>query len=100
MKKIILAAILSASLYVNAQQNKLLDANFWKTSPDLPTLKSEIEKGNSPTELNQFAFDPTVLAINNGASNDVAKYLIDLPGNGVSKLTHDGRIYLHWAAYK
>ncbi|WP_456312419.1 ankyrin repeat domain-containing protein [Pseudomonas shirazensis] len=100
MKKIILTAILSASLYVNAQQNKLLDANFWKTSPDLSTLKSEIDKGNNPTELNQFAFDPAVLAINNGASNEIAKYLIELPGNGVKKSTHDGRIYLHWAAYK
>ena len=100
MKKIIFTAILSASLFVNAQQNKLLDANFWKTSPDLATVKSEIEKGNNPTELNQFAFDPTVLAINNNASNEVAKYLIDLPGNGVNKITHDSRSYLHWAAYK
>lgn len=100
MKKIIFTAILSASLFVNAQQNKLLDANFWKTSPDLATLKSEIEKGNNPTELNQFAFDPTVLAINNSASNDVIKYLIELPGNGIKKITHDSRIYLHWAAYK
>ena len=36
-------ALLSASLFVNAQQNKLLDANFWKTSPDLTTVKSEID---------------------------------------------------------
>lgn len=100
MKKTIFAVLLFASLFVNAQKNKLLDANFWKTSPDLATLKSTIDKGNNPTELNQFAFDPTVLAINNGASNEVAKYLIELPGNGVNKLTHDGRIYLHWAAYK
>jgi ankyrin repeat protein len=100
MKKILFSALLMASLFVNAQQNKLLDANFWKTSPDLTTLKSEIDKGNNPAEANAFAFDPTVLAINNSASNDVVKYLIDLPGNGVKKLTHDGRIYLHWAAYK
>ncbi|WP_264537427.1 ankyrin repeat domain-containing protein [Flavobacterium sp. N1736] len=100
MKKILFAAILSVSLYVNAQQNKLLDANFWKTSPDFTLVKSEIEKGDNPTELNQFAFDPTVLAINNSASNEVIKYLIELPGNGIKKITHDGRIYLHWAAYK
>lgn len=100
MKKILFTALLLASVFVNAQQNKLLDANFWKTSPDLTTVKSEIAKGNNPAESNAFAFDPTVLAINNGASNEVVKYLAELPGNGVKKPTHDGRIYLHWAAYK
>jgi ankyrin repeat protein len=100
MKKIFFTTLLSFTLFVNAQQNKLLDANFWKTSPDLTTVKAEIDKGNNPAESNAFAFDPTVLAINNSASNDVIKYLIDLPGNGVKKTTHDSRINLHWAAYK
>ncbi|OXA90395.1 ankyrin repeat domain-containing protein [Flavobacterium hercynium] len=100
MKKIIYSALLLAGLCATAQQNKFLDQNFWKTSPDVNTIKEEITKGNNPAELNANAFDPTTLAINSGASNEVVKYLIDLPGNGVSKPTHDGRIYLHWAAYK
>ena len=50
--------------------------------------------------MNPSAFDPVTLAINNGASNDVVKYLVEYKGNEVNKVTHDGRIYLHWASSK
>ncbi|TCN59894.1 ankyrin repeat protein [Flavobacterium circumlabens] len=100
MKKIFFTALLAAALQVNAQENKLLDQNFWKAAPDLATLKSEIEKGSNPAELNANAFDPVVLAINNSAPIEDIKYLLTLPGNEITKLTHDNRIYLHWAAYK
>ncbi|MEO8535246.1 MAG: ankyrin repeat domain-containing protein [Flavobacterium sp.] len=100
MKKILFTVIIAATLQVNAQENKLLDQNFWKNSPDLTTLKAEIAKGNNPTESNANAFDPVVLAINNSAPIEDIKYLIELPGNEITKLTHDNRIYLHWAAYK
>ncbi|MDX6189504.1 ankyrin repeat domain-containing protein [Flavobacterium sp. Fl-318] len=100
MKKILFTAIIAATLQVNAQENKLLDANFWKASPNLATLKAEIEKGNNPAELNANAFDPVVLAINNSAPLEDIKYLLELPGNATNKMTHDNRIYLHWAAYK
>ncbi|WP_166924009.1 ankyrin repeat domain-containing protein [Flavobacterium poyangense] len=100
MKKIIFTAIIAATLQVNAQENKLLNQDFWKAAPDLATLKAEIEKGNNPAELNANAFDPVVLAINNNAPLEDIKYLLGLPGNGIKKMTHDNRIYLHWAAYK
>jgi len=100
MKKILLAALMTATLLVNAQQNILLDQNFWKTSPDLEALKAAIAKGSDPSQLNPVAFDPVVMAINNNASFESIKFLLDQPGNSVNKLTHDARIYLHWAALK
>lgn len=102
MKKNLFISLASVvTLFVNAQQkNTLLDAAFWKTSPNIETVKSEIAKGNNPAEANTNAFDVTTLAINNDAPNEIIKFLIDQPGNSVTKLTHDNRIYLHWAAYK
>ncbi|WP_173970161.1 ankyrin repeat domain-containing protein [Flavobacterium bizetiae] len=100
MKKLIFTALMLASLSINAQKNILLDQNFWKASPDITAVKAEIEKGNNPSQLNPMAFDPVVMAINNGASFEIVKFLIEQPGNGVKKPTHDGRIYLHWAAMK
>lgn len=88
-------------LFVNAQQkNILLDPTFWKTKPDVTTLKAEIAKGNDPTASNQNAFDVTVMAINNDAPVETIKYLLAQTGNEVNKSTHDNRIYLHWAANK
>ncbi|KAA5542321.1 ankyrin repeat domain-containing protein [Adhaeribacter rhizoryzae] len=99
MKKILLIPMLLAAFMVKAQQsNTLLTPDFWKTTPDVATVKTEIAKGNSPTQFNPATFDAAVLAINNDAPNATIKYLIEQPGNSVKKLTHDGRIYLHWAA--
>lgn len=100
MKKSIfwLLAMVSANSY--AQQNTLLENSFWQANPDLTTVKSAISSGNSPSQLNRASFDPVVLAINNGATLNVVKYLIEQEGNSVAKLTHDARTYLHWAASK
>jgi ankyrin repeat protein len=102
MKKIFLVSCaLLTTLLINAQQkNTLLNQSFWKTSPDVATVQAEIAKGNSPSESNPSAFDPTVLAINNDAPAATIKFLLEQPGNEVNKLTHDSRIYLHWAANK
>jgi len=101
MKKIFFFSFILASISISAQQkNTLLDAEFWKKSPDVATVKAEIAKGNSATAFNPFSFDATTLAINNDAPNETIKYLAELDGNGVKKITHDTRIYLHWAAYK
>ena len=99
--KLFISIALVAAFLANAQQkNTLLEATFWKTSPDVATVKAEIEKGNSPSQANQNAFDVTVLAINNDAPNATIKFLLDQPGNPINKSTHDNRIYLHWAAYR
>ena len=101
MKRLFVLAVLAvASTYACAQQNILLEQSFWKNSPDVNAVKSEIEKGSNPAQFNGATFDPVVLAINAGAPNATVEYLISQPGNAVDKLTHDGRIYMHWAALK
>ena len=100
-KNFFLSFALAASFFVSAQQkNILLEQSFWKTAPDVNAVKAEIAKGNSPTAPNANAFDATVVAINNDAPIASIKFLLDQPGNTIAKLTHDNRIYLHWAAYR
>ncbi|WP_202702790.1 ankyrin repeat domain-containing protein [Flavobacterium sp. UGB4466] len=100
-KNFFLSFALAASFFVSAQQkNILLEQSFWKTAPDVNAVKAEIAKGNSPTVPNANAFDATVVAINNDAPIASIKFLLDQPGNTTAKLTHDNRIYLHWAAYR
>lgn len=100
-KNIFISLALAATLVVSAQQkNTLLEASFWKTAPTVDAVKAEIEKGNSPSEANVNAFDVPVIAINNDASLESIKFLLDQPGNTINKSTHDSRIYLHWAAYR
>ncbi|HEX8014938.1 MAG TPA: ankyrin repeat domain-containing protein, partial [Flavobacterium sp.] len=92
---------LVASLFANAQQkNTLLEQSFWKTTPNIETVKAEIAKGNSPSASTSNAFDVVVMAINNDAPTETIKFLLEQPGNEVNKPTHDNRIYLHWAAGK
>ena len=99
MKKIFLAALLLSALYGKAQNNNsLMNADFWKGSPNLDAVKTEIAKGNSPSKSNAASFDPVTTAILNKAPNDVIKYLIEQEGNSVTKKTHHSRSYLHWAA--
>ena len=100
MKKLLVAILAILSITAQAQQNVLLEQSFWKSSPDVNAVKAEIEKGANPSQFNGNLFDPVVLAINAGAPNATVEYLITQPGNTVDKLTHDGRIYLHWAAMK
>lgn len=99
MKKVLAGVLLWTSVSVQAQQaNVLLEQSFWKSKPDVAAVKEAIEKGNDPLAFTPSAFDPTVLAINNEAPNATIKYMLEQPGITVSRLTHDGRVYLHWAA--
>jgi ankyrin repeat protein len=100
-KNLFISFALAATLLVNAQQkNSLLEQSFWKTAPDVNAVKAEIAKGNSPSASTPNAFDVTVIAINNDAPTETIKFLLEQPGNEVTKSTHDNRIYLHWAANK
>ena len=100
-KNLFISFALAATLWVSAQQkNTLLDQSFWKTNPDVTAVQAEIAKGNSPSALNERAFDAVVIAINSDAPNACIKFLLEQEGNSVKKLTHDNRIYLHWAASK
>ncbi|WP_138994919.1 ankyrin repeat domain-containing protein [Larkinella sp. C7] len=98
MKKLLIALLFGTVLSAQAQKNVLLEPSFWQGKPDVSQVKAEIEKGNSPSQFNSNSFDPVVMAINAQAPNETIKYLLSQPGNEVSKITHDSRIYLHWAA--
>ncbi|KYP14106.1 ankyrin repeat domain-containing protein [Flavihumibacter sp. CACIAM 22H1] len=98
MKRILIAALLFAPGLLPAQTNTLLSADFWKSKPTLAAVQAEISKGNNPAEANRGNFDVVTMAINNDAPTELVKYLINQDGNSVGKKTHDGRIYLHWAA--
>nr|WP_317631572.1 ankyrin repeat domain-containing protein [uncultured Flavobacterium sp.] len=100
MKRIFVSAFLFACLLASAQKNTLLNGNFWKNNPSITLVKEEISKGNNPAEANAGNHDIVSIAINNGADNEIVKYLIDQPGNSIDKTTHDGRLYIHWAANK
>ncbi len=99
MKKIFIALVLLTS-FLKAQNNTLLNGDFWKSKPDVTLVKAEISKGNNPAAANGGNHDVASMAINNDVPLETIKFLIDQPGNSVTKNTHDGRQYIHWAANK
>lgn len=99
-KFIFLVTMTLASLTIHAQKNIFLDRAYWKSNPDVATVKAAIEKGNDPAQLTNAAFDATVYAINEQVSNETIMYLLTQKGNDVNKITHDGRTYIFWAAFK
>lgn len=98
MKPLLALLFLLASLLTQAQNNTLLDQAFWKTNPDLATVKAAVEKGNDPSEFNRSSFDPVVYAINANASTEVITWLLEQKGNDVNKITHDSRTYIFWSS--
>ncbi|MEN0046097.1 MAG: ankyrin repeat domain-containing protein [Bacteroidota bacterium] len=88
-------------IILTAQDDNLfIGRAFWKTMPDVAAVKEKIKEGNDPVELNQYAFDAMTYAILENAPLETMKYLLSIEGNGVDKITHDGRNYLLWAGYK
>lgn len=100
MKRIFIAAFLMASFFMKAQNNTMLNADFWKSNPSLSLVQEQIDNGNNPSQANGGNHDVVSMAINSGADLEVIKFLLGQPGNGIDKLTHDGRLYIHWAANK
>ncbi|MXV38218.1 ankyrin repeat domain-containing protein [Flavobacteriaceae bacterium Ap0902] len=94
---IICVMFLSLSLW--AQENVFLDRAYWQANPTLDQVKADIEKGNDPVSRNKYMFDASSLAILDKADPAIIQYLVSLDGNGVDKITHDGRNYLLWAGY-
>mgnify|MGYP000341217486 CR=1 FL=1 len=84
-----------------AQKNNIFhDRDFWKQNPEISEIERLIKDGNDITSLNANAFDAVTWALIEKADNETVKYLLSKKGNGVNKLTHDGRTYIFWAAYK
>ena len=100
MKKLVSVVLMGLALSAQAQKNVLLDQSFWQSKPDVSQVKTEVEKGSNPSQLNPMSFDPVVMAINAQAPNETIRYLLEQPGNSVDKITHDSRNYLHWAAFR
>jgi len=100
VKRIVLLTLFFTTYSTIAQTNNVfLDRSFWKSNPNLETVKNKISEGNDPAALNSNAFDGVVYALLENVDDNVIKYLLALEGNPADKKTHDSRIYLHWAAY-
>ena len=96
-----LVSILLLGFNAYAQStNVFLDRDYWNKKPVLEEVQQKVKDGNDPAELNQFAFDAPTWAILENNSLGVIKYLLEQKGNEVNKLTHDGRSYIFWAAYR
>jgi len=98
MRKLLLAISTFISFSAYAQENTLLTQTFWQGSPDVNTVKTAVDNGANPSQMNAMSMDPVVMAINAQAPEQTIEYLLAQKGNSVDKLTHDGRTYLHWAA--
>ena len=92
-------ALISAPVLAE-EGNIFLERSFWKTNPSVEVVKEKIAAGHDATELNQFAFDAVSWALIEKVDNSTILFLLQQEGNGVNKLTHDGRTYIFWAAYR
>lgn len=100
MRILSIAFALLFGFQVSAQENVFLSRDFWKESPNKEAVENAIKAGHNPAEANSNNFDGVVYAILENAPNATIEYLISKEGNGANKLTHDGRTYIFWAAYK
>ncbi|NRB51858.1 MAG: ankyrin repeat domain-containing protein [Saprospiraceae bacterium] len=101
MKYQLLTFLLLISFFAEAQgQNIFHDRSFWKTAPNIEQVQEKINAGHDAEALNPNAFDATVYAILENAPLKTIEFLLSMEGNDVNKMTHDGRHYLLWAAYK
>ncbi len=83
-----------------AQENLFLERSYWKKNPSIAAIEKAITDGNDVAELNRNMFDAVSYAILEQVDNTTLKHLISKKGNEVDKITHDGRTYIFWAAYK
>lgn len=100
LKQLVVAFVLFIGGAAQAQENIFLNQDFWKKSPTVEMVDVQVKAGNDISELNGRAFNGIVYAILQNAPLKTIKHSIALDGNDVNKLTHDGRTYMFWAAYK
>lgn len=78
--------------------NRFLDRKYWTKDITIEQINGTIKEGHDLSASNRANFDGFYFALNAGASNDVLKYIVEYPGNGVHKWSHDGRTNLFWVA--
>jgi len=100
LKNIITVVTLFLSTLGFAQENIFLNRDFWKSNPTIATVEAKIQEGNNIAEANGNNFDAVVYAILQDAPVATIKHIQSKKGNDANKLTHDGRTYIFWAAYK
>ncbi|MEM9679289.1 MAG: ankyrin repeat domain-containing protein [Bacteroidota bacterium] len=86
--------------FAQESSNIFLDRDYWRSNPSIQDIEQKIADGNDVSQLNRFAFDAISYALIEKVDNNTIKHLLSKEGNGVNKLTHDGRTYIFWAAYK
>ena len=82
------------------QKNPFLDRTYWRSNPSIEDIDQKIKEGHDIAALNSSAFDAVSWALIEKTNNKTIKYLLTKQGNDVNKITHDGRTYIFWAAYK
>ncbi len=92
--------LLFVGLSFAQQSNEFLSRAYWKTNPTIMDIDKKIADGNDITELERNMFDAVSMALIEKTDNQTIKYLLSKKGNDVNKLTHDGRTYIFWAAYR
>ena len=101
IKKSLFILLLIANTILFAQdQNVFLTRKYWSNNPSIEQVEKEIKNGADPSALDKYQFDAVSWAILEKTSNKTILHLLSKKGNEVNKLTHDGRTYIFWAAYK
>lgn len=99
MKKIHLFALAMLAWGATfAQESPLISKEFWQEKPDEAKVKAELDKGFNFSQV-VGTNDPIYLALSSDAPISVVKLLVDQPGVDLTRKIHEGRIYLHQAAY-
>ncbi|AXT62672.1 ankyrin repeat domain-containing protein [Aquimarina sp. AD10] len=92
--------LLTTGLMFAQETNIFLNRDYWKTNPTIAAIEEKIKEGNDITQHNKHFFDAVSYALIEKVENKTIKHLLTKKGNGVNKLTHDGRTYIFWAAYR
>ena len=102
MKIKILSAILLGltTLSFFGNENIFLERSFWSTNPSIDLIKETMAAGHDVAELSSNGFDAVAWALIEKTENKTVIFLLQQDGNDPSKLTHDGRTYIFWAAYR
>lgn len=95
-----LLCLLMVTVGFAQSKNIFLDRAYWKTNPSIADIDKKINEGHDIAQLSSSAFDAVSWALIEKVDNKTVKYLLTKKENDVNKLTHDGRTYIFWAAYK
>ncbi|MAU75807.1 MAG: hypothetical protein CL831_02910 [Crocinitomicaceae bacterium] len=95
---VILLGITTLSCFGN--ENIFLERSFWSENPSIDLIKEKMSAGHDVAELSSNGFDAVAWALIEKTENETVIFLLQQDGNEPSKLTHDGRTYIFWAAYR